>query len=69
MNALRLIHISNILGDSKTLACNPGSTTQSSISAEERAGIGIADDNIRLSVGLDDLDDLKANLGQALGRG
>ena len=41
----------------------------SSISAEERAGMGIADGSIRLSVGLEDLEDLKADLDQALGRG
>ena len=69
LNALRLIDISNNLGDSKTLACHPGSTTHSSISAEERAGMGIADGSIRLSVGLEDVEDLKADLDQALGRG
>ena len=66
LNALRLIDISNNLGDSKTLACHPGSTTHSRISAEERAGMGITDGSIRLSVGLEDL---KADLDQALGRG
>ena len=69
LNALRLIDISNNLGDSKTLACHPGSTRHSSIRSEERAGIGIADSSIRLSVGLEDLEDLKADLDQALGRG
>ena len=67
LNALRLIDISNNLGDSKTLACHPGSTTHSSISAEERASMGIADGSIRLSVGLEDVEDLKADLDQALG--
>ncbi len=38
-------------------------------SAEERTGMGIADGSIRLSVGLEDLEDLKADLDQALGRG
>jgi O-succinylhomoserine sulfhydrylase len=69
LNALRLLDISNNLGDSKTLACHPGSTTHSSISAEERAGMRIADGSIRLSVGLEDLEDLKADLEQALGPG
>ena len=68
-NALRLIEISNNLADSKTLACHPGSTAHSSISAKERAGMGIADGRIRLSVGLEDLEDLEADLDQALGRG
>ena len=67
LNALRLIDISNNLGDSKTLACHPGSTTHSSISAEERAAMGIADGSIRLSVGLEDVEDLKADLDQAIG--
>ena len=69
LNALCLIDISNNLGDSKTLACHPGSTMHSSISAEESAGMGIADGSIRLSVGLENLEDLKADLDQALGRG
>ena len=68
LNALRLIDISNNLGDSKTLACH-GSTTHSSIGAEERAGMGGVNGSIRLSVGLEDLEDLKADLDQALGRG
>ena len=68
LNALRLADISNNLGDSKTLACHPGSTTHSSVSAEERASMGIADGSIRLSVGLEDIEDLKADLDQALAR-
>lgn len=66
LNALRLVDISNNLGDSKTLACHPGSTTHSSVSAAERASMGIADGSIRLSVGLEHVDDLKADLDQAL---
>jgi len=66
LNALRLIDISNNLGDSKTLACHPASTTHSSVSAEDRAGMGIADGSIRVSVGLEDVEDLKADLDQAL---
>ena len=66
LNALRLVDISNNLGDSKTLACHPGSTTHSSVSAEERASMGIADGSIRLSVGLEDIEDLKEDLDQAL---
>ena len=69
LNALRLIDISNNLWNPKTLACHRGSTTHSSISAEERDGMGIADGSIRLSVGRKDLEDLKADLDQALGRG
>ena len=66
LNNLQLIDISNNLGDSKTLACHPGSTTHSSISAADRADMGIADGSIRLSIGLEDGADLKADLEQAL---
>jgi O-succinylhomoserine sulfhydrylase len=66
MNRLQLIDISNNLGDSKTLACHPGSTTHSSVSADDRAAMGIADGSIRLSVGLEDIEDLKVDLDQAL---
>ena len=66
LNTLQLIDISNNLGDSKTLACHPGSTTHSSISAADRADMGIADGSIRLSIGLEDAADLKADLEQAL---
>ncbi|MGB2000836.1 MAG: O-succinylhomoserine sulfhydrylase [Candidatus Puniceispirillaceae bacterium] len=66
LNSLRLIDISNNLGDSKTLACHPGSTTHSSVSAADRADMGIADGSIRLSIGLEDIEDLKADLDRAL---
>ncbi|MEX0502767.1 O-succinylhomoserine sulfhydrylase [Alphaproteobacteria bacterium LSUCC0719] len=66
LNSLRLIDISNNLGDSKTLACHPASTTHSSVSAADRAEMGIDDGSIRVSIGLEDLEDLKADLGQAL---
>ena len=66
LNSLRLIDISNNLGDAKTLACHPASTTHSSVSAADRAEIGIQDGSIRVSVGLEDPEDLKADLDQAL---
>ena len=66
LNALRLIDISNNPGDSKTLACHPASTTHSSVSAEERAAMGIAEGCIRVSVGLEDVEDLKEDLERAL---
>ena len=66
LNALRLIDISNNLGDSKTLACHPASTTHSSVSAEERAAMGIAEGCVRVSVGLEDVEDLKEDLERAL---
>ncbi|HEY0419895.1 MAG TPA: PLP-dependent transferase, partial [Acetobacteraceae bacterium] len=66
MNAMRLVKISNNLGDSKSLATHPATTTHSRIGAEERARLGITDGVIRLSVGLEDLRDLQDDLGQAL---
>jgi len=66
LNSLQLIDISNNLGDSKTLACHPGSTTHSSVSADDRAAMGIADGSIRLSIGLEDMEDLKTDLDRAL---
>ena len=66
LNALSLIDISNNLGDSKSLACHPASTTHMNIGAEERAKLEISDGHIRLSVGLENTDDLLADIKQAL---
>lgn len=66
LNALRLIDISNNLGDAKSLACHPATTTHQRLSPEERAAMGIRDGLVRLSVGLEDADDLKADIDQAL---
>jgi O-succinylhomoserine sulfhydrylase len=66
MNAFGLIAVSNNLGDSKSLVTHPATTTHMRIGAEERAKLGITDGVIRLSVGLEDPDDLKDDLAQAL---
>jgi O-succinylhomoserine sulfhydrylase len=66
LNALRLIAISNNLGDSRSLITHPATTTHMRIGAEERAKLGIGDGVVRLSVGLEDVSDLRADLGQAL---
>jgi O-succinylhomoserine sulfhydrylase len=66
MNALRLIRVSNNLGDSKSLVTHPATTTHMRISAEERARLGITEGVIRLSVGLEDVEDLIEDLGRAL---
>ncbi len=66
LNALRLIAISNNLGDSRSLVTHPATTTHMRIGAEERAKLGITDGVIRLSVGLEDVRDLQADLVQAL---
>jgi O-succinylhomoserine sulfhydrylase len=65
-NALRLIDISNNLGDSKSLVTHPATTTHMRIGAEERARLGIDDGTIRLSVGLEDVADLAEDLTEAL---
>ncbi len=66
MNAFRVITISNNLGDTKSLATHPATTTHMRIGAEERAKLGITDGTIRLSVGLEDVDDLLEDLTRAL---
>jgi O-succinylhomoserine sulfhydrylase len=66
MNALQLIAVSNNLGDSKSLATHPATTTHMRIGAEERARLGITDGVIRLSVGLEDPADLIDDLNEAL---
>jgi len=67
LNALELIDISNNLGDTKSLACHPSSTTHRALSEEEQAEMGLDESWIRLSVGLEDVSDLEADLVQALG--
>ncbi|HTC11230.1 MAG TPA: O-succinylhomoserine sulfhydrylase [Acetobacteraceae bacterium] len=66
MNRFQLVAVSNNLGDSKSLATHPATTTHMRIGAEERAKLGITDGVIRLSVGLEDAEDLKDDLTQAL---
>ena len=65
LNNLYLIDISIYLGDSKSLACHPYTTTHSNMRPEDRAGIGISTGHIRLSVGLTGVDDLIEDLDQA----
>ena len=66
MNALQLIAVSNNLGDSKSLATHPATTTHMRIGVDERVRLGITDGVIRLSVGLEDAADLLHDLAQAL---
>jgi O-succinylhomoserine sulfhydrylase len=65
MNALRVIDISNNLGDSKSLITHPASTTHRRLSPEVQAGMGITPSVVRLSVGLEHVDDLIKDLDQA----
>jgi O-succinylhomoserine sulfhydrylase len=66
MNALRIIKISNNLGDSKSLITHPATSTHQRLTDEERAHVGIGPASIRLSVGLEDPTDLIADLDRAL---
>lgn len=65
-NALGLIDISNNLGDSKSLITHPETTTHQKLTAEARAAQGVTSGLLRLSVGLEDADDLCEDLDQAL---
>lgn len=66
LRAFELIDISNNLGDAKSLATHPATTTHQRLSPGERAEFGISDGLVRLSVGLEDINDLTDDLGQAL---
>ncbi len=67
LNKLALILISNNLGDSKSLITHPGTTTHAKVPTEDKLRVGIGPGTIRLSVGLEDTDDLIADLKAALG--
>lgn len=66
LNRLKIVDISNNLGDSKSLVTHPVTTTHQRLPVEERAQLGITDALIRLSVGLENVEDLKADLDQAM---
>jgi O-succinylhomoserine sulfhydrylase len=66
LKALEIIDISNNLGDVKSLMTHPASTTHRNIGPEARAMMGITDGMLRLSIGLEEVEDLLADLSQAL---
>jgi O-succinylhomoserine sulfhydrylase len=66
MNALRIIKISNNLGDAKTIATHPATTTHQRLPQDQKDALGITPGLIRLSVGLEDVDDLLADIMTAL---
>jgi O-succinylhomoserine sulfhydrylase len=66
LNALRLIKISNNLGDAKSLITHPATTTHQRLKPEARAELGISDGMLRLSVGLENPGDLIADLNAGL---
>lgn len=66
IDSLKLLyHVANI-GDARSLAIHPASTTHSQLNAEERAATGVSDGYVRLSVGIEYIDDILADLAQAL---
>jgi O-succinylhomoserine sulfhydrylase len=66
LDKLRLIDISNNLGDTKSLVTHPATTTHRAMGPEGRAAIGLGDGVVRISVGLEGTDDLIADIDQAL---
>jgi O-succinylhomoserine sulfhydrylase len=66
MNALQIVKISNNLGDTKSLITHPATTTHQRLTPEARAELGIAEGSVRLSVGLEDADDLIEDIAAAL---
>ncbi|MDT5189017.1 MAG: O-succinylhomoserine sulfhydrylase, partial [Mycobacterium sp.] len=67
LDKLRLIDISNNLGDAKSLITHPATTTHRAMGPEGRAAIGLGDAVVRVSVGLEGTEDLIADLHRALG--
>ena len=67
MNALRIVDISNNLGDAKSMVTHPATTTHRRLSPEARAAVGITDGTVRISIGLEDPADLIEDLTAALG--
>jgi O-acetylhomoserine (thiol)-lyase len=66
INALKMLyHVANI-GDSRSLAIHPASTTHSQLTPEEQLKTGVSDGYVRLSVGIEHIDDIVADLDQAL---
>ncbi len=68
LNALQMLSMTNNLGDSRSIASHPASTTHSKLTEEERAAVGITPGLIRISVGLEHISDIIADIEQALDR-
>lgn len=66
-DSIKLLSLSANLGDSRTIVTHPASTTHSKLSLEERTAVGITDGMVRISVGLEHIDDIIADIEQALG--
>ena len=66
INSVKLFsHLANI-GDAKSLVIHPASTTHQQLTAEEQAATGVTPDYVRLSIGIEDVEDIKADIDQAL---
>ncbi len=68
LNSLQMISLTNNLGDSRTIASHPASTTHSKLTEEERAAVGITPGLIRISVGLENAEDILNDILQALAK-
>ncbi len=66
MDALKMISLSANLGDTRSIATHPASTTHSKLTEEERLQVGITPGLVRISVGLEHIDDIKEDIFQAL---
>ena len=66
LDRLNIIDISNNLGDSKSIVTHPATTTHQRLSPEARTALGISEGMVRLSVGLEDVDDVCEDLQQGL---
>ena len=68
LNNVRLHALAESLGGVETLISHPATMTHASVPADRRAALGITDGMVRISAGIEDIDDLKADLAQALDR-
>lgn len=66
-NSIKLLSLSANLGDSRSIVTHPASTTHSKLTKEEREAVGISDGTVRVSVGLENIQDIIADIEQALG--
>ena len=66
LDALQLFTRLVNIGDAKSLACHPATTTHRQLSAEELVKAGVSEDMVRLSIGIEHIDDILADISQAL---
>ena len=67
LDKLKMLSLTANLGDTRSIATHPASTTHARLSEEERAEVGILPGLIRISVGLENVEDIKKDIFQALG--